>query len=436
MNSHHLASPTLDYLRSSPVRGQLEPYDPRTAKGWRYIQTTDTLNQLKVLLPPGTASMYEQLLKFEAFELGKKTALSWERILEIRHLKDRMIRKCQKLAKTSAVPRRPGDPFTFQTLIAPSDFRVKEMEKWFQQQQTRTNAILRRQPIRQQTAADINDAIPGRSYHATSPFLNQASRPIPSKSGSINRRLSIYHEVRVPPQRPTLVFPEEKPSSPAQILVPVVTRSVSSPPPLPHLLRIRDLESGFDLSNDPQKIISVNPETPPNEPDLISPESASHDIATSVTMGQLNTTSQVQVRQQRSCIKRSSTGDLAKTVSWADDRDLVGILCLISPSGRKWEEIRDIYVEQMAGLALLHQQVEESLEHLRSETEHLKRADETIRRQRSALRSTFQDFEKKQTRFQLKGEDLLSHGITRSLTRFSPRSAGRCRSRASIDCRS
>lgn len=39
---------SLDYLRSSPVRGQLEPYDPRTAKGWRYIQTTDTLDQLKV----------------------------------------------------------------------------------------------------------------------------------------------------------------------------------------------------------------------------------------------------------------------------------------------------------------------------------------------------------------------------------------------------
>lgn len=58
----------------------------------------------------------------------------------------------------------------------------------------------------------------------------------------------------------------------------------------------------------------------------------------------------------------------------------------------------------MTGLETLHQQVEESLEHLRSETEHLKRADETIHRQRDALRSTFQDFERKQTKFQLKGE--------------------------------
>lgn len=102
---------------------------------------------MQVLLPPGTASMYEQLLKFEAFELGKKSALSWERILEIRHLKERMIRKCQKLAKTMT-PVRTGDLPAFQTLVAPLDFRLKEMEKWFQQQQTRTNALLRKQPTR------------------------------------------------------------------------------------------------------------------------------------------------------------------------------------------------------------------------------------------------------------------------------------------------
>jgi hypothetical protein len=42
------SSPPLDPFCSSPVRGQLEAYDPRTPKGWRYIQTTDTPNQLKV----------------------------------------------------------------------------------------------------------------------------------------------------------------------------------------------------------------------------------------------------------------------------------------------------------------------------------------------------------------------------------------------------
>lgn len=43
-------SPPLDTFCSSPVRGQLEAYDPKTPKGWRYIQTTDTPNQLKVRL--------------------------------------------------------------------------------------------------------------------------------------------------------------------------------------------------------------------------------------------------------------------------------------------------------------------------------------------------------------------------------------------------
>ncbi|KAL9716283.1 hypothetical protein Ac2012v2_000729 [Leucoagaricus gongylophorus] len=41
-------SKPLEYLRLSPVRGQLEPYDPKSPTGWRYVQTTDTLNELKV----------------------------------------------------------------------------------------------------------------------------------------------------------------------------------------------------------------------------------------------------------------------------------------------------------------------------------------------------------------------------------------------------
>lgn len=48
--SKHYPPQSLDYLRSSPVRGQLEPHDPKTTKGWRYIQTTDTLDELKASL--------------------------------------------------------------------------------------------------------------------------------------------------------------------------------------------------------------------------------------------------------------------------------------------------------------------------------------------------------------------------------------------------
>ena len=140
--------PPLDYLQVSPVRGQLEPSDETTKySGWRFLQCTDTPNELKVslttllsksfsiavlqvLLPPRTAHLYAHLLKAETSELAKKHSASWELILEIRHLKDRMIRKCQRLAHSySAGKSSTRAPFL--SIHAPVDFRLKEMEKWF-----------------------------------------------------------------------------------------------------------------------------------------------------------------------------------------------------------------------------------------------------------------------------------------------------------------
>jgi len=62
-----------------------------------------------------------------------------------------------------------------------------------------------------------------------------------------------------------------------------------------------------------------------------------------------------------------------------------------------------LYIDQIAGLENLHSQVKEGLEHLRSETDHLQRIDETIRRQRDALDTTFQEFEQKHSLFREKG---------------------------------
>ena len=84
---------------------------------------------LKVLLPPRTAQIYALLLKAELIELEKQRDASWERILDIRRLKDRMIRKCQRLAKAYSATN-PGTHIPFLTIHAPPDFRVKEMEKW------------------------------------------------------------------------------------------------------------------------------------------------------------------------------------------------------------------------------------------------------------------------------------------------------------------
>ncbi|PCH33688.1 hypothetical protein WOLCODRAFT_135267 [Wolfiporia cocos MD-104 SS10] len=126
----------LNYFQQSPVRGQLELPDAVTAReGWRFLQCTDTPNELRVLLPPRTAAIYGHLLQAEASELVKADNASWERILRLRHLKDRMIRKCQRLARSSApaAGKQPARAL-FVTYHAPPDFRMKEMERWFREE--------------------------------------------------------------------------------------------------------------------------------------------------------------------------------------------------------------------------------------------------------------------------------------------------------------
>ncbi|KAF7985345.1 hypothetical protein HWV62_6557 [Athelia sp. TMB] len=125
--------PPLDYLHPSPVRGQLENYKEKTRVGWRFLQCTDTPDELKVLLPPRTAHIYSQLLSAETSELAKGKRASWEHILEIRRLKDRMIRKCGRLSRVWG-GTKPGQGTLFRTVYAPADFRLKEMEKWIRDQ--------------------------------------------------------------------------------------------------------------------------------------------------------------------------------------------------------------------------------------------------------------------------------------------------------------
>ena len=98
----------LQYFQPSPVRGQLEPPDASSRPGWRYLQCTDTPNELKgkqfliilflatdpsppVLLPPRASQVYAYLLSQEQVELTKGTEASWERLMHVRHLKERMI---------------------------------------------------------------------------------------------------------------------------------------------------------------------------------------------------------------------------------------------------------------------------------------------------------------------------------------------------------
>lgn len=87
-----------------------------------------------MLLPPRTALVYNYLLKAEGLELAKDKEAAWDRIIQIRHLKDRMIRKCSRLAKdSSSYDKNTGRVMMF-TVHAPPDFRLKEMERWFRDQ--------------------------------------------------------------------------------------------------------------------------------------------------------------------------------------------------------------------------------------------------------------------------------------------------------------
>lgn len=48
MSSAQQDHAALSYFQTSPVRGQLEPYESQSRQGWRYLQCTDTPNELKV----------------------------------------------------------------------------------------------------------------------------------------------------------------------------------------------------------------------------------------------------------------------------------------------------------------------------------------------------------------------------------------------------
>jgi len=151
-----MATP-LQYFQPSPVRGQLEPPDATTRPGWRFLQCTDTPNELKgkqiltisppatnpglpVLLPPRASQVYAYLLSQEQVELAKGAEASWERLMHVRHLKDRMTSecprlfarsfrlelpatgKCRRLARISPAHSKEAQ---FRTLYAPADFTLK-----------------------------------------------------------------------------------------------------------------------------------------------------------------------------------------------------------------------------------------------------------------------------------------------------------------------
>ena len=186
--------------------------------------------------------------------------------MEIRHLKDRMVRKCKKLAKTMLPisKRSSRDGFSFQTFVAPADFRVKEMEKWFRDQQQRALSLPRR------------------------PTLSSGN-PIASALEPSSSKLLPIHRSLTNPEQSTKQNPPVPHEAPHGIL---------SPPPLPVLLLSHREEYGLDGLV--QQIVS-HPDAQDQQTDAA--ESSSRPL-----------------QRRPSCIKRNSLSEL-KTVSWADNQE-------------------------------------------------------------------------------------------------------------------
>ncbi|KAJ4486062.1 hypothetical protein J3R30DRAFT_3281714 [Lentinula aciculospora] len=385
MLRHNRPNSSLEYLRPSPVRGQLEPQDPKTAKGWRYLQTTDTLDELKVLIPPNTASMYEQLLKLETLELAKKS-VTWDRLLEIRHLKDRMIRKCQKLSKAPPTRRiGHGDPFTFQTLVAPTDFRLKEMEKWFRQQQTRISSVKSQRPPGHAQTANVRGSY-CCARCASNPQYRHHSHHSKAKVSS-----SIANLTPVPlfTEEPEPMILSPSPTPPKAV----------SPEPLPHLLRSSMAMALMSQNNTIETTtvtttLQAETATRPNGT-VSNTESTTHNL-----------------RRQRSCIKRSNTGDSVKTVSWADDRDLMERVGKFTNATKEAQEIGKLfthlaYVDHMDHLESLEEQVKSSLRRLQIESETLQRVCANISQHKESLRDVVDRFGRKQSNYRAKVQEVL-----------------------------
>jgi hypothetical protein len=210
---------------------------------------THSYLSFQVLLPPKTALLYSQLLQYESSELERGRTADWDRILHIRHLKDRMIRKCQRLSR---VTNTSGTvPTAFRIVHAPPDFRLKEMERWLRDQERgkRSTKEVRRQPSAETTNTQsqssnqtYNHAQPSRSprqprvpISSAPPQRGQSIRApgIIRRHGSGSTRSSNYVDSRAsvesPRQRP-LVHSQTIPLRNAY-LSPVVEERTESPPP-------------------------------------------------------------------------------------------------------------------------------------------------------------------------------------------------------------
>jgi len=429
----------LQYFQPNPVRGQLEPPNATSRPGWRYLQCTDTPNELKVLLPPRASQVYAYLLSQEQVELAKGPGqASWERLMHVRHLKERMIRKCRRLARISP---GHGKEAQFRTLYAPPDFTLKELEKWYRNRH------------------DANNAPPSfvqksRKSHATSKHSHgtRGASGKPRAAGATASRrssrseLSYAEDSHYPEQTERSYFSDDDqektlPSVPAESFVHIEHHDatpgripwisdtevntyrpdVMSPDPIPMpyrprestLTELRDHLGGhFPNPHDEIPPIDV---VPPSEPSVEMPEPAIPEAAPPMPVpetaeGGLDRPPLV---RRRSSLKRSNSRSSLKTVSWAlnetgKTRYATAVEEIVY-AGEELDTARVAHKEELLLLQDLHRGMTEIKERLRLDEQRVKleqqkliEAEESIRYQEERLRVTFEQLELHEGRYQAK----------------------------------
>ena len=365
--------------------------------------------------------MYDYLLKLEAYELTRRTSINWERLMQIRHLKDRMVRKCQRLSKASPAMKKAtkGEPFGFQTIVAPSDFRLKEMEKWFREQQKRatgTSKPVVSRPEKPTVASSTRP--PQQQPSSTKP---QTLIRAPANSEKLKEQAK-PRGVQGPPQQEQRSI--SLPNSKRERAPPPRTYS---PAPLPIILVAQREDYGLEPSF--VEFASIEEvERSPIPPEISGINTSRQDGSTSPDSNpDVTKADRPSLARQPSRIKKTSISELAKNVSWVDGQELDKQIARYAAAAKQaqsagelqrshhffllefiivagtWNEVRKLYFEQLRGLHNLHEQVCEGLDQLRTETEHLQRVEESVRRQREMLKASFADFENKYSQFQGKG---------------------------------
>ncbi|EJF66761.1 hypothetical protein DICSQDRAFT_47154 [Dichomitus squalens LYAD-421 SS1] len=453
------ADPRLNYYQQSPVRGQLENPDGTTRSGWRYIQCTDTPNELRVLLPPYTAQIYGHILNAENAELAKGKAANWERILQIRHLKDRMIRKCTRLSRTSQPKDKPAPRVLFQTVHAPPDFRLKEMERWYKLQggelgkssrgpaaapyckecqecmahQARTQAYAQQAAVRRSPSssrlppprgstpermrmarrqAAQQQGQPGAYTHPAAPPVRQdqqrARGPAPARG-----------HVRYP-SAPAVPGYHPDPPRPSQGRKPseylradhAARVQARSPDPLPIPYRTRPPITSPEPEPDPSEATEVGPVPSPRE--SITPPKVSTPPNGLPTIHEEEAEHRPIVRRRSSLKKRDSMSKLSvasqsKSVAWAMDKDWVDQMSQYVKTSNEaevlnaeLEKLRLEYHDEIEAMRALCLKVEESQERVRVETEHLRENEKAVKTQENKILASSEQIELKQAEFQAK----------------------------------